>query len=95
MGVVHGLWCLGCCWLLFAIMFPLGMMNIAAMAALTTLVFAEKSLAWGPLLARVAAAGLVAYGLLVQIAPRALPTFPYGAGTGAEAMPATVAPMGQ
>ncbi|HEX8215037.1 MAG TPA: DUF2182 domain-containing protein, partial [Allosphingosinicella sp.] len=34
MGLLHGLWCLGCCWLLFAILFPLGMMNIAAMAAL-------------------------------------------------------------
>ncbi|HET7714820.1 MAG TPA: DUF2182 domain-containing protein, partial [Bauldia sp.] len=27
MGLEHGLYCLGCCWLLFVILFPLGMMN--------------------------------------------------------------------
>ena len=32
MGAIHGAWCLGCCWLLCAIMFPLGMMNVAALA---------------------------------------------------------------
>jgi predicted metal-binding membrane protein len=47
MGLRHGAYCLGCCWLLFAILFPLGMMNIAAMAAVTALVFAEKTLPWG------------------------------------------------
>ena len=48
MGLVHGGWCLGCCWLLFVILFPLGMMNIAAMAAITVLIFAEKALPWDP-----------------------------------------------
>ena len=32
MGLLHGAYCLGCCWLLFVILFPLGIMNIAAMA---------------------------------------------------------------
>jgi len=44
MGLLHGLYCLGCCWLLFAILFPLGMMNIVAMAAITLLILAEKTL---------------------------------------------------
>jgi predicted metal-binding membrane protein len=35
MGMLHGAWCLGCCWLLFAMLFPLGMMNVAAMAGVT------------------------------------------------------------
>ena len=48
MGVEHGIYCLGCCWLSFAILFPLGVMNIAAMAAITALIFAEKTLAIGP-----------------------------------------------
>lgn len=75
MGVVHGLYCMGCCWLLFAIMFPLGVMNIAAMAAITLVVFAEKTLPRVRLVARGVAVGLVAYGAVVIVAPRALPTF--------------------
>ena len=35
MGLLHGAYCLGCCWLLFVILFPLGIMNIAAMAVIT------------------------------------------------------------
>ena len=35
MGLLHGGYCLGCCWLLFVILFPLGIMNIAAMALIT------------------------------------------------------------
>jgi predicted metal-binding membrane protein len=44
MGILHGAYCLGCCWLLFVILFPLGIMNIAAMAVVTLLIFAEKTL---------------------------------------------------
>jgi predicted metal-binding membrane protein len=74
MGMEHGLFCLGCCWLLFAILFPLGVMNIAAMAVLTLLIFAEKSLPIGVRVSRIAAAALIAYGLLVMLAPRLLPS---------------------
>jgi predicted metal-binding membrane protein len=75
MGVQHGLYCLGCCWLLFAIMFPLGVMNLAAMAAITLVVAAEKSLPWVRPVASGVAVALVAYGLLVLVLPRALPTY--------------------
>jgi predicted metal-binding membrane protein len=74
MGLAHGAYCLGCCWLLFVILFPLGMMNIAVLALVTALIFAEKALPIGPLVARIAAGVLVAYGLLVLIMPGALPT---------------------
>ena len=80
MGLVHGGWCLGCCWLLFVILFPLGMMNIAAMAAITALVFAEKTLPWGRRAAQAVAATLIIYGAVVIAIPRALPTFPPGEG---------------
>ena len=73
MGLEHGFYCLGCCWLLFVILFPLGIMNLAAMVALTSVIFAEKSLQIGPLLGRVAGAALIAYGALVVIVPQALP----------------------
>ena len=47
MGLEHGAYCLGCCWLLFVILFPLGIMNLAVMALLTALIFAEKALPIG------------------------------------------------
>ncbi len=56
MGLLHGAYCLGCCWLLFVILFPLGIMNIAAMAVITLVVFAEKTLPWGRPVARATAA---------------------------------------
>jgi predicted metal-binding membrane protein len=38
MGFEHGLYCLGCCWLFFVIVFPLGMMNVAVLAAIVLLI---------------------------------------------------------
>ena len=75
MGWLHGLYCFGCCWLLFAILFPLGMMNIAAMAAITLLILAEKVLPWGRWIAHLAGAVLIAYGGAVIAMPGLLPTF--------------------
>ena len=74
MGVEHGTYCLGCCWLLFVILFPLGMMNIAAMALITALIFAEKSLPISRVASVLAASGLIAYGALVLLSPGVLPT---------------------
>ena len=74
MGALHGAYCLGCCWLLFAILFPLGIMNIAAMAAITLVILAEKTLPWGAAVARVVAAALIIYGLAVVAMPQLLPT---------------------
>jgi predicted metal-binding membrane protein len=74
MGVEHGTYCLGCCWLLFLILFPLGVMNVAAMAVITAVIFLEKSAPVGPRIAQAAGVILVAYGLLVQFLPNLLPT---------------------
>jgi predicted metal-binding membrane protein len=74
MGLEHGLYCLGCCWLLFVILFPLGMMNMAALAVITLVIFAEKSLPLGEHMAQLAALALIAYGVLVVVMPSALPT---------------------
>ncbi len=74
MGLTHGIVCLGCCWLLFAILFPLGMMNIAILAMITLLIFAEKSLPLGLQIGRIAAAALIVYGALVIASPNLLPT---------------------
>jgi predicted metal-binding membrane protein len=93
MGLLHGGYCLGCCWLLFAILFPLGLMNIAAMAAVTALVFAEKTLPWGRWAARATAAILIAYGAAVMAMPQILPTFPGGNDKVAPADAGTRTPM--
>jgi len=73
MGLEHGVYCLGCCWLLFAILFPLGMMNIAFLALITLLIFAEKSTRVGYRVAQFAALALIVYGVLVIFVPDALP----------------------
>src|SRR5690349_11472667 len=74
MGLTHGFYCLGCCWLLFVVLFPLGIMNVAAMAVLALLIYAEKILPMGRRIAQLAAVVLVAYGILVIVAPGTLPT---------------------
>ncbi len=74
MGLEHGLYCLGCCWLLFIILFPLGVMNVAAMAIITLLIFAEKSVSSGKRIMNVAAVVLIIYGTIVIFMPAMLPT---------------------
>ena len=73
MGLEHGAYCLGCCWLLFVILFPLGIMNIAVMALLTALIYAEKALPIGRQISQFAGVGLIVYGVLVMFLPTALP----------------------
>ncbi|BCL81683.1 DUF2182 domain-containing protein [Ktedonobacteria bacterium brp13] len=74
MGFVHGTYCLGCCWFLFVILFPLGIMNITVMALLTALIFAEKSIPLGRLISKIMGIVLILYGVLVVLVPAALPT---------------------
>lgn len=74
MGFEHGLYCLGCCWLFFVIVFPLGMLNVAVLAAIVLLIFAEKSLPFGHRTRQLAAAALLTYGALVVFVPEALPS---------------------
>lgn len=72
MGLEHGIYCLGSNWLLFVLLFPLGIMNIAVMAVLTLLIFAEKTLPRGERIAQVVGAALILYGILVIIVPATL-----------------------
>jgi predicted metal-binding membrane protein len=52
-GVSHGFYCIGCCWLLVAVLFVVGVMNIAWIVVLATLVLAEKIVPKGEWIARV------------------------------------------
>jgi predicted metal-binding membrane protein len=74
MGLVHGLYCVGCCWPLFLILIPLGVMNVAAMVAIALLVFAEKTLPHGRGVGTLASVALVAAGVAVAAEPSLLPT---------------------
>jgi len=64
LGLLHGAYCLGCCWLLMALLFVVGVMNLAWVAALTLLVAAEKLLPAGPWIARAAGIGFIGWGAL-------------------------------
>jgi predicted metal-binding membrane protein len=46
MGLLHGGWCLGCCWMLMAALFALGIMSLGWMAFITALIAVEKLLPW-------------------------------------------------
>ncbi|HET7717902.1 MAG TPA: DUF2182 domain-containing protein, partial [Bauldia sp.] len=54
---------------------PLGMMNIAAMAAITLFIFAEKTFPFGRGVLKAGAALLILYGMAVLVSPALLPTF--------------------
>lgn len=61
MGFEHGLYCVGCCWLLMLILFLVGVMNMAWVAAIAIYVLAEKLLPLGRRLAQ--ASGAIAIGV--------------------------------
>jgi predicted metal-binding membrane protein len=63
MGLNHGVFCIGCCWMLMALMFGAGVMNLAWAAALTMLVLLEKATPWGGAVARACGAAMVASGI--------------------------------
>jgi predicted metal-binding membrane protein len=65
LGVIHGAFCLGCCWLLMALLFVGGVMNLAWIALLSLLVAGEKLLPGGRLLALAAGLGFIVWGALI------------------------------
>jgi predicted metal-binding membrane protein len=69
MGVLHGAYCLGCCWALFAVLVAAGVMSLVWMLLLTLIVFAEKVLPHGQRVAALVGVTLVALGLLVAVGP--------------------------
>ena len=65
LGLRHGAYCVGCCWLLMALLFVGGVMNLLWIAGLTLLVAAEKLLPGGAWIARLAGVALLASGIAV------------------------------
>lgn len=69
MGLAHGTYCLGCCWLLMALLFVGGAMNLVWIAGLSILVLIEKLLPGGPVFGRVTGMMLVTAGIVMLIGP--------------------------
>jgi predicted metal-binding membrane protein len=67
MGLLHGKFCVGCCWMLMALLFVAGVMNLAWVAALSAFVLLEKLTPWPGAVARSTGAALVICGLLLAL----------------------------
>jgi predicted metal-binding membrane protein len=65
MGLRHGLYCLGCCWALMALVVVAGVMNLLWVAAIAVAVLVEKILPHGDVVGRLAGVGLAAAGVLL------------------------------
>ena len=63
LGLSHGFYCIGCCWMLMLLLFAGGVMNIAWIAAIAIFVLLEKVIPAGRAVAWLAGAALVIAGL--------------------------------
>jgi len=63
MGLHHGLFCIGCCWALMALLFVAGVMNLLWMGAITVYMALEKIVPGGKALARWGGVALVLAGV--------------------------------
>jgi predicted metal-binding membrane protein len=64
-GARHGVFCLGCCWMLMALLFVGGLMNVLWVAALAFLIMIEKLLPIGPRISRLGGIALMIWGAIV------------------------------
>ncbi len=67
MGVSHGAFCLGCCWMLMMLLFVGGVMNLLWVAAIGVVVLLEKTVPAGDWIARLAGVLLIVAGMAVVL----------------------------
>jgi predicted metal-binding membrane protein len=72
-GVENGLYCVGCCLGLMAVLFALGVMSVFWMLVIAAVIFVEKVFPHGPRLTRVVGIGLIFLGLWVGVSPSTVP----------------------
>lgn len=65
MGVRHGLFCLGCCWVLMLLLFVGGVMNLLWVAGIALYVLIEKVVPQGQVLSRAMGVLLILWGVAV------------------------------
>jgi predicted metal-binding membrane protein len=69
LGLRHGSYCVGCCWVLMALLFVGGVMSVLWITLLTLLVLLEKLTPLGRWIARAAGIACVAAGAWLLLAP--------------------------
>jgi predicted metal-binding membrane protein len=79
-GLSHGAYCLGCCWALMTILVVVGLMNLAWMALLALVFFAEKNWRRGRELSMVAGGLVALLGVTVVLDPGILDAISGAAG---------------
>jgi predicted metal-binding membrane protein len=69
LGLRHGAFCVGCCWVLMLVMFAVGGVNLAWMLGLAAVMLAERTSRWGRRLTVPVGAALIlcAIGLAVRV----------------------------
>ncbi len=67
MGLKHGAYCIGCCWLLMGLMFVAGVMNLLWMVIITVFVFLEKVVPGGFWISRIAGLLLIVWGMWMAL----------------------------
>ncbi|MGH8655447.1 MAG: DUF2182 domain-containing protein [Gammaproteobacteria bacterium] len=67
MGLKHGAYCVGCCWLLMALLFVAGVMNLLWVAAIAVFVLVEKVAPRGDLIGRIAGGTLIVVGIALIV----------------------------
>lgn len=69
MGAEHGAYCVGCCWVLMLLLFAVGVMNLLWVAAIAAIVLAQKLFPGGIMVARIAGAALIVWGIALLAWP--------------------------
>ncbi len=67
MGLAHGAFCVGCCWMLMALLFVAGVMNLAWVAAISAFVLLEKATPWGRAIANASGIALLASAIAIAL----------------------------
>lgn len=73
-GLTHGLYCLGCCWALMAVLLALGVMSLVWMGAVAAVIAVEKVTRYGERISRGLGVLLAALAVLVLLEPAVLAT---------------------
>lgn len=73
-GLSHGAYCLGCCWALMAVLFVVGLMNLAWMAGIAIVFLAEKNWRRGVGLTYLVGAAVALLGVAIIAHPAWLST---------------------
>jgi predicted metal-binding membrane protein len=69
LGLLHGIYCVGCCWVLMALLLVVGVMNVLWIALLALLVLFERLTPWGRWIGRIAGAVCIGVGVWMVASP--------------------------